>query len=167
MSDFPILYGLAAWLCVKVICRRLNMWRHSMLQSWSWSWSNLLCCVVPSEGIWYIVAGLTIDLMTSSKDGSTMEKDKSSTPEQTSEKVSEDTVIEGNSSPPETIESNNSQEHEQLRWWRKGGCGRLYEFITWTPKNCRWSKDEPPKFSMGLNLLFGFVSLYFSIVCLC
>lgn len=35
---------------------------------------------------------------------------------------------------------------------------RCWEIITWTPKRCRWDPDNPPKFNMALNLLFGFVS---------
>jgi hypothetical protein len=36
---------------------------------------------------------------------------------------------------------------------------RCWKVITWTPKRCRWDPEDPPKFSMGLNLLFGFVSV--------
>jgi len=35
---------------------------------------------------------------------------------------------------------------------------KCWNFITWTPKRCRWDPEDPPKFSMALNLLFGFVS---------
>lgn len=31
-----------------------------------------------------------------------------------------------------------------------------WRIISWTPKRCRWDPNEPPHFSMGLNLLFGF-----------
>jgi hypothetical protein len=37
-----------------------------------------------------------------------------------------------------------------------------WEFVTWTPKRCRWHPESPPKFSLGLNLLFGFVSISYS-----
>lgn len=37
---------------------------------------------------------------------------------------------------------------------------KFWTFITWTPKRCRWDPENPPKFSMALNLLFGFVSNY-------
>ena len=33
-----------------------------------------------------------------------------------------------------------------------------WDAVTWTPRRCRWNPEDPPKFSMGLNLLFGFVS---------
>lgn len=35
---------------------------------------------------------------------------------------------------------------------------KIWKFVSWTPKRCRWDPDDPPKFSMSLNLLFGFVS---------
>jgi hypothetical protein len=33
-----------------------------------------------------------------------------------------------------------------------------WNIVTWTPKRCRWDPESPPQFSLGLNLLFGFVS---------
>ena len=39
-----------------------------------------------------------------------------------------------------------------------GVANAIWKVLTWTPKRCRWDIDDPPKFSMGLNLLFGFVS---------
>ena len=36
---------------------------------------------------------------------------------------------------------------------------KCWKLVTWTPKRCRWDPEDPPKFSMGLNLLFGFVSV--------
>jgi hypothetical protein len=35
-------------------------------------------------------------------------------------------------------------------------------FMTWTPERCRWNPESPPKFSLGLNLLFGFVSILYA-----
>jgi len=32
----------------------------------------------------------------------------------------------------------------------------LWRVISWTPTRCRWDPESPPKFSMSLNLLFGF-----------
>ncbi|KAL3427986.1 major facilitator superfamily transporter [Phlyctema vagabunda] len=37
---------------------------------------------------------------------------------------------------------------------------RCWEIISWTPRNCRWDVGDPPKFSMALNLLFGFASTF-------
>ena len=39
---------------------------------------------------------------------------------------------------------------------------KIWNVVSWTPKRCRWDPESPPKFSMGLNLLFGFVSGVFS-----
>jgi hypothetical protein len=36
---------------------------------------------------------------------------------------------------------------------------RIWSFVTYTPPRCRWDPETPPKFSMALNLLFGFVSM--------
>lgn len=33
---------------------------------------------------------------------------------------------------------------------------RIVEILTWCPPRCRWDPANPPKFSMALNLLFGF-----------
>jgi hypothetical protein len=38
-----------------------------------------------------------------------------------------------------------------------------WSLATWTPKRCRWDPESPPKFGLGLNLLFGFVSILSSI----
>jgi hypothetical protein len=51
----------------------------------------------------------------------------------------------------------------------KGRCAKIrdhqyaracWNFVTWTPKRCRWDPQSPSQFSMGLNLLFGFVSTF-------
>lgn len=36
---------------------------------------------------------------------------------------------------------------------------RLGDLVTWMPKNCRYNPNEPPKFSLSLNVLFALVSL--------
>lgn len=36
---------------------------------------------------------------------------------------------------------------------------RLRLFMTWAPKNCRYDTNDPPKFSLSLNLLFALVRL--------
>lgn len=36
---------------------------------------------------------------------------------------------------------------------------KVWAIISWTPKRCRWDPEDPPKFSLALNLLFAFVSL--------
>ncbi len=45
------------------------------------------------------------------------------------------------------------------RWRENAAARRVWNVITWTPKRCRWDPKNPPKFNMGLNLLFGFVSV--------
>ena len=42
---------------------------------------------------------------------------------------------------------------------------RGWDIITWTPSRCRWDPMDPPQFSMALNLLFGFVSLFPTATC--
>jgi hypothetical protein len=37
---------------------------------------------------------------------------------------------------------------------------KLWTVITWTPPNCRWDPDNPPKFHMGLNILFAFAGAF-------
>lgn len=37
---------------------------------------------------------------------------------------------------------------------------RCSSILSWTPSGCRWDPDHPPKFSIALNLLFAFVSLF-------
>ncbi|KAG4440001.1 hypothetical protein IFR05_004515 [Cadophora sp. M221] len=37
---------------------------------------------------------------------------------------------------------------------------RIWRIVSWTPKRCRWDPESPPKFSMGLNLLFGFAATF-------
>ena len=32
-------------------------------------------------------------------------------------------------------------------------------FVSWAPKRCRYDANNPPKFTLGLNLLFSFVSI--------
>lgn len=41
-----------------------------------------------------------------------------------------------------------------------GFARKCWAVVTWTPQSCRWNQDNPPQFSMGLNLLFGFVRCF-------
>lgn len=36
--------------------------------------------------------------------------------------------------------------------------GYVRGIVAWMPKNCRYDAERPPKFSLGLNLLFALVS---------
>lgn len=40
---------------------------------------------------------------------------------------------------------------------RRTALGRLRHILTWAPKNCRYDPNEPPQFSLSLNLLFALV----------
>lgn len=40
---------------------------------------------------------------------------------------------------------------------RQTALSRLRQILTWAPKNCRYDPNEPPKFSLSLNLLFAVV----------
>ena len=35
---------------------------------------------------------------------------------------------------------------------------KIYNILTWAPPRCRWDPEAPPKFSMGLNILFAFAA---------
>ncbi|KAK3073620.1 hypothetical protein LTR53_004630 [Teratosphaeriaceae sp. CCFEE 6253] len=37
---------------------------------------------------------------------------------------------------------------------------RTYSTLFWTPRRLRWDPAQPPKFSMGLNILFGFAGAF-------
>jgi len=37
---------------------------------------------------------------------------------------------------------------------------RLYRTLFWTPQRLRWDPAKPPKFSLGLNILFGFAGAF-------
>ncbi|ETN45577.1 uncharacterized protein HMPREF1541_09409 [Cyphellophora europaea CBS 101466] len=38
--------------------------------------------------------------------------------------------------------------------------GRIWTVINWMPPWCRWDKEKPPEFSMGLNVLFAFAGAF-------
>ncbi len=38
--------------------------------------------------------------------------------------------------------------------------GVVYTILHWTPKTARYDPASPPKFTVGMNLLFAFVSRY-------
>lgn len=59
-------------------------------------------------------------------------------------------VQEASGPDTEPTESSRSQ-------GRRAALDRLRRFVTWAPKNCRYDPNEPPKFSLSLNLLFALV----------
>lgn len=37
---------------------------------------------------------------------------------------------------------------------------RTFDRVFWVPPNCRWDPENPPKFSMALNILFAFAGAF-------
>ena len=52
-------------------------------------------------------------------------------------------------------EDENATKRTERPVWR-----RVYDIAFWTPPNCRWDQDKPPKFSMPLNILFAFAGAF-------
>ena len=65
---------------------------------------------------------------------------------------------EGSKDPTSTTSSDEKGYFAQIK--EHEFSKKFWNFVTWTPKRCRWDPEDPPKFSMGLNLLFGFVSVH-------
>lgn len=38
--------------------------------------------------------------------------------------------------------------------------GKIINILTWCPPRCRWDPDNPPQFSMFLNVIFGFAGAF-------
>ena len=68
-----------------------------------------------------------------------------------------DTKQEAIHPPPngETAQDDEKPEASKKSRWK-----RAYDIISWTPPNCRWDPDKPPKFSMALNILFAFAGAF-------
>jgi len=47
------------------------------------------------------------------------------------------------------------QSTKELPLWR-----RVYDVLSWTPPMARWDPENPPKFSMFLNYMFGFAGTF-------
>ncbi|KAH9825535.1 Major Facilitator Superfamily [Teratosphaeria destructans] len=52
------------------------------------------------------------------------------------------------------------QETPQSGKKRSSSWRRTYDTLTWCPPNMRWDPHRPPKFSMALNVLFGFAAAF-------
>ncbi|KAK4547672.1 hypothetical protein LTR36_000629 [Oleoguttula mirabilis] len=65
------------------------------------------------------------------------------------------TDSQNGSSSPSEAERSKSDTASKRSIWR-----RAYDILTWTPPSMRWNPDKPPKFSMGLNVLFGFAGAF-------
>lgn len=59
-----------------------------------------------------------------------------------------------------TIEDNmeNRQKFSVIR--ENGFVKFCWDVVAYTPRRCRYDAESPPEFSMGLNLLFAFVSWF-------
>jgi hypothetical protein len=66
--------------------------------------------------------------------------------------ASEQTIASSNTSKEEPAKP--EDETHKSRW------RRLSDTICWVPPNCRWDPEQPPKFSMGLNVLFAFAGAF-------
>lgn len=79
--------------------------------------------------------------------------------------------VDGGSSPASMVVEHERRPKEQNRllgwcwgkpnmeWWCEGSCIlTVQSCLVWMPKRCRWDPVDPPKFNMGLNFLFAFVS---------
>lgn len=42
--------------------------------------------------------------------------------------------------------------------WR--AYNKIYAIVSWTPPRCRWDPNNPPKFSMSMNVMFGFAGAF-------
>jgi len=50
--------------------------------------------------------------------------------------------------------------HKQQTEGQPSFLQRAWRIINWTPPNCRWDPENPPKFSMSLNVLFAFAGAF-------
>lgn len=56
----------------------------------------------------------------------------------------------------EKMESNESPKGSRI----PAPLWKLYTFLSWSPPRVRWDPDNPPKFSMALNVLFAFAGAF-------
>lgn len=49
------------------------------------------------------------------------------------------------------------------RFWQNAVIRMAWGGALYTPQRCRWDPDHPAQFTLGLNILFSFVSLYHNI----
>lgn len=84
----------------------------------------------------------------SSKDEYSHGDDKIDDPAETPQSVSR-------KDDAKTEQSHDRKNETCLSRWR-----RAYGIFAWTPPRCRWNPRQPPKFSMLLNILFGFAGAF-------
>ena len=68
--------------------------------------------------------------------------------------TSDSQVVKDIDPAEETQHNNETPADEPSRWQRFSGR------LLWIPPNCRWQPDNPPKFSMPLNILFAFAGAF-------
>lgn len=62
---------------------------------------------------------------------------------------------------PDSTGSDNDNDAKSLdRPKRFSALRRAYAAVTYTPARCRWNPDDPPGFSIWMNLLFGFAGAF-------
>lgn len=62
-----------------------------------------------------------------------------------------DTNTTPSTSTPIQSESNSPKSEPSL-------ARKVYNILSWTPPRCRWDPNQPPKFSLSLNILFAFAA---------
>lgn len=75
---------------------------------------------------------------------------------ETTEQKSEPPYV--NESTSESSGDERKAKYDRIR--RNETAKTLWRIASWTPKRCRWDPENPPKFTLALNLLFGFVSSF-------
>ena len=51
-------------------------------------------------------------------------------------------------------------ETRRLETVGKGWLSRVLAMHIWTPQRCRYDADDPPNFTLGMNILLGFVRMF-------
>jgi hypothetical protein len=69
-------------------------------------------------------------------------------------------AVEGGSLEPPSIEMDICDKERPLPQLSNGFTSKFWTLVTWSPRRCRWDPEDPPKFGLGLNLLFAFVSCF-------
>ena len=90
--------------------------------------------------------------MTESSHGSRGEPEKVIAPADNGDKTTQHPLESSNTSKEDQSKPESTK--APSRWQR------IYDTVYWTPPNCRWDPEEPPKFSMALNVLFAFAGAF-------
>ncbi|KAK5169464.1 uncharacterized protein LTR77_005440 [Saxophila tyrrhenica] len=63
-------------------------------------------------------------------------------------------------SSEQQLDSSNASNDDEQKHTTPSTWHRISAKIFWVPPNCRWDPEEPPKFSMALNILFAFAGAF-------